>query len=170
MNISGGKEIAAISCAPLDSTKNFSPFVAVSFWESNTIQLLNVKDPETPLLPHSTSASLPALPHSLLLHNFGTGRNLQDADFQPYVVAGLADGTVACLSFRNNSNELKDQKLFSLGTAPVSLTVTEIDGKRAVFATGSRAAVFYWDKQRLRQSPVMVKVCRRSCPVPQGLS
>lgn len=93
----------------------------------------------------------------MLLHNFGAGHNAKEADYQPYVVAGLVDGTVVCLSFRNN--ELKDQKLFSLGTAPVSLNVSTIDGNRTVFATGSRAAVFYWDRQRLRQSPVMLKVC-----------
>ena len=96
----------------------------------------------------------------MLLHNFGTGRGIQDLGFQPYVVAGLVDGTVACVSFRNN--ELRDQKLFSLGATPVKLSVSTIDGNRAVFATGSRAAVFYWDKQRLRQSLVMLKVrCSR---------
>ncbi|EKM59045.1 uncharacterized protein PHACADRAFT_181065 [Phanerochaete carnosa HHB-10118-sp] len=148
-----GKEIAALSCAPLDPSKNFSPFVAVSFWGSNTVTLLSTKDPA--LGTHTESAPLPALAHSLLLHNFGAGRSTRDADFQPYVVAGLVDGTVACVSFRNN--ELRDQKLFALGAAPVSLAVSTVDGARMVLATGSRAAVFYWDRQRLRQSPVMLK-------------
>jgi DNA damage-binding protein 1 len=115
-------------------------------------------------VPTVQSAPLPGLPRSVLLHNFGAGRNTKDTDFQPYVVAGLADGTVVCLGIRNN--ELKDQKLFSLGTAPVSLAVLTIDGNRVVFATGSRAAVFYWDKQRLRQSPVMLKVCSLLSPDP----
>lgn len=150
-----GKEIAALSCSPLDPTKNFSPFVAVSFWESNTVALLSTKDPAHPLSTHAESAPLPALAHSLLLHNFGTGRSARDADFQPYVVAGLVDGSVVCVSARNS--ELREQKLFSLGTTPVSLRVSTVDGERTVFATGSRAAVFYWDRQRLRQSPVMLK-------------
>ncbi|GJE83978.1 DNA damage-binding protein 1 [Phanerochaete sordida] len=149
------REIARLSCAPLDASKNFSPFVAVAFWQTNTVALLSTKDPARPLSTHAESGALPALAHSLLLHNFGLGRNTSDVDFQPYVVAGLVDGTVACIGFRNN--ELREQKLFSLGVVPVSLSVVKIDAKRAVFATGSRAAVFYWDKQRLRQSPVMLK-------------
>ncbi|KIP10587.1 hypothetical protein PHLGIDRAFT_125454 [Phlebiopsis gigantea 11061_1 CR5-6] len=147
-----GREIAAVSCTSFDQTKSFSLYVAVSFWESNTVALLDIKHG---LQIKTESTPLPALPRSLLLHNFGTGNSKKEPDFQPYVVAGLADGTVACVTFRNE--ELKDHKLFSLGTAPVSLSRWDVEGRRSVFATGSRSAVFYWDRQRLRQSPVMLK-------------
>ena len=136
-----------------DQTKSFSLYVAVSFWESNIVALLDIKHG---LQIKTESAPLPALPRSILLHNFGSGNNKKEPDFQPYVVAGLADGNVACVAFR--SEELRDHKLFSLGTAPVSLSGWEIEGRRSVFAAGSRSAVFYWDRQRLRQSPVMLKV------------
>lgn len=118
--------------------------------------MLRTQDPQDPLAPLTESVALPALPRSVLLHNFGSGRSSKEEDFQPHVLAGLTDGSVVALSFKNN--ELKDQKVFSLGTAPVSLSVCEVDGKRTVFASGSRSAVFFWDKQRLRQSPVMLKV------------
>lgn len=143
-----------MSCTSFDPSKKFSLYIAVSFWQSNTIAILDTKT----LTLKAESTPLPALPRCILLHNFGTGRTKKEPDFQPYVVAGLADGTVTCVSFRNE--ELRDHKLFTLGTAPVSLSVWNIEGKRAVFATGSRSAVFYWDKQRLRQSPVMLKVCQ----------
>ncbi len=73
-------------------------------------------------------------------------------------MVGLADGSVATLSLQGK--ELKDLKVFSLGAMPVSVGVTTVDGKRAVFASGSRVSVFYWDRQRLRQTSVMTKVSR----------
>ncbi|KAJ3557088.1 hypothetical protein NM688_g1656 [Phlebia brevispora] len=150
-------EISALSCATLDPMKNWSLHVAVAFWDTNTIRLLSL-DPKIRLQDIGDVhkfPNLPSLPRSLLLHNFGMGNRPKDPDYNPYVVAGLADGSVACFTLKDN--ELKDMKLFPLGTAPVSLTPCDIDGKRAVFANGSRSSVLYWDKQRLRQSHVMVK-------------
>ncbi|KAF7790799.1 hypothetical protein EIP86_001756 [Pleurotus ostreatoroseus] len=151
------QEISALSCAPLDPTKNFSLYIAVAFWGSNVIRLLTL-DPSTRLQDIGDPQkfpTLPSLPRSVLLHNFGTGNRPKDPDYHPYVVAGLADGSVAC--FNMKGNELKDMKLFPLGTAPVTLVACDIDDKRAVFANGSQSSVLYWDKQRLRQSYVMVK-------------
>ena len=114
------------------------------------------------LKPGVAWPSLPSLPRSVLLHNFGTGNRPKEADFRPYVVAGLADGSVACVGVRDE--ELRDVKMFPLGTAPVALARCSVDGKRAVFANGSLSSVLYWDKQRLRQSHVMVKVgCCEMC-------
>lgn len=153
-----GKEVSAISCAPLDPAKAFSTTIAISFWGSNEISLLSLKDEKTYLEPIHTSAPLPSLPCSIILHNFGQGRKSKDPDYRPFVIAGLADGTVACMALQDK--ELRDLKFFPLGSTPVSLSVSEIDGKRAIFACGSRTAVFYWEKQRLRQSSVTLKVSR----------
>lgn len=79
-------------------------------------------------------------------------------------MVGLADGSVATLSIQLESKELKDLKIFPLGVTPVSLNVTQVDGKRMVFASGSRTAVFYWERQRLMQSVVMMKVREKPCP------
>lgn len=132
--------------------------IAVAFWNSNVIRLLTL-DPTIRLQDLGDPQKypvLPSLPRSILLHNFGTTNRSKEIDYQPYVVAGLADGSIACFSIKGN--ELKDMKLFPLGTAPVSLAACDVDGKRAVFANGSQSSVLYWDKQRLRQSAVMVKV------------
>lgn len=130
----------------------------MAFWDSNVIRLLSL-DPAINLQDLGDPQKcpvLPSLPRSVLLHNFGTGNRKQEMEYHPYVVAGLADGSIACFSMKDN--ELKDLKLFPLGTAPVSLVACDIDGKRAVFANGSQSSVLYWDKQRLRQSSVMVQV------------
>ncbi|KAI0337556.1 hypothetical protein BDW22DRAFT_1363933 [Trametopsis cervina] len=150
-----GKEISALSCTPLDPTKKFALYIAVAFWESSTIQLLSLKDEQSYLAPFCDSPPLPAIVRSVVLHNFGQGKKSKDADFRPYVVAGLADGSVTTMSFQEK--ELKDLKFFPLGSIPVALSVTVVDGKRNVFANGSRAAVFYWERQRLCQSSVMLK-------------
>lgn len=90
------------------------------------------------------------------MHNFGDGRKVKDANYHPHVLVGLADGTLVSYSFKEN--RLKDKKLYPLGDTPVSLAVCTADGRSAVFASGSRAAVMYWDRQRLQRSTVMLKV------------
>lgn len=153
----GPLEIAAVSCAPFDTTKNYASTIAVSFWGTNRVALLSLATAESYLSP-LCEVSLPSLPRSLLLHNFGTGRNRKDLDFRPHLLVGLGDGSVVSYVFREKERELVDHKLFSLGTAPVSFSTCVVDGRRTVFASGSRASVLYWDRQRLQQSPVMIKV------------
>lgn len=101
-------------------------------------------------------SGLPSLPRSILLHNFGTGRSKKERDFHPHLLVGLTNGSVVSWGFTDS--ELKDKKLFLLGMAPVSLSTCVVDGKNAVFASGSRASILYWDKQRLANSPVTIKV------------
>ena len=153
----GPLEIAAVSCAPFDTTKNYASTIAVSFWGTNRVTLLSLATAES-YLSSLCEVSLPSLPRSLLLHNFGTGRNKKEADFRPHLLVGLGDGSVVSYVFKEKEGSLGDNKVFSLGTAPVSFSACAVDGRRAVFASGSRASVLYWDRQRLHQSPVMVKV------------
>lgn len=170
-----------MSCAPLDRTKKFAWYIAIAFWDSNEIELISLKDTQRQLAMCRRSAPLPALPCSIVLHNFGTGNKSKDADFRPYVVAGLADGSVAMMSLvlQEKAEEMRDLKFFPLGNTPVSLGLTKIDDKQAVFASGSRAAVLYWDRQRVHHSAVMLKVSSlfigneparddQPCSAPQG--
>ena len=166
----GPLEIAAVSCAPFDTTKNFASTIAVSFWGTNCVALLSLASAES-YLTSLCEVSLPSLPRSLLLHNFGTGRNKKEPDFCPHLLVGLGDGSVVSYVFKEKERGLGDNKVFSLGTAPVSFSTCIIEGRRAVFASGSRASVLYWDRQRLHQSPVMIKVsnCSTARRAPQGL-
>ena len=150
------REISAVSCVPFDRTKHFGLYIAVSFWDSNTVTILSLEKPDRYMSPVCTSVELPSLPRSLMLHNFGSGNKSKDHDFQPYVLAGLADGSAVTFAFRNN--QLLDKKIFGLGTAPVVLSPCQVIGRFSVFASGSRAAILHWDRKRLRQSPVMLKV------------
>ncbi|OCH88473.1 hypothetical protein OBBRIDRAFT_780096 [Obba rivulosa] len=151
----GPLEISAISCAPFDRTKNFATYIAVAFWGMNKVQVLSLASKEATVTTVCEFSGLPSLPRSVLLQNFGTGRNKKEPDFRPHVLAGLIDGSV--VSFSVVEDELKEKKVFSLGTAPVTLSRCVVDGKDAVFASGSRTSVLYWDKQRLASSPVMIK-------------
>lgn len=117
----------------------------------------------------SKTKPLPALVRSAFLHNFGKGNG---ADSQSHLFVGLADGSLVSFSFKRkaiievvdgkeskiNTRVLEDQKIISLGHAPVSLTPCQVDGKRAVFAAGSRATVLSWEKTRVHNSPIMLKV------------
>ncbi|KAI0720554.1 CPSF A subunit region-domain-containing protein [Cerioporus squamosus] len=146
-------DICAISCRPLDSTKNFTTLIAVSFW-SNRVAILSV-GPNADVLSTVCETTLPALPRSVLLHNFGKGAGPGSPDFHLHLLAGLADGTLVTYAVRDK--ELHDRKQSSLGNAPASLSVCDVDGRTVVFASGARANVLFWDKQRVRPSPTSLK-------------
>ena len=128
--------------------------LAVSFWGSNTVIVVALDDPQG--LSTKYDVLLPALPSSLLLHNFGKSARAKDPDFHPYLLAGLADGTL--ITFALREGKLADKKMSSLGGAPVSLSVCAADGRTVVFASGARTNILFLDRERLQTSPVAVKV------------
>ena len=151
------EEISALSCTPLDATKMFSLYIAVGFWSTHTVDLLSVASAEGSFEPVCDSLTLPTLPRSLLLHDFGNA---------PHLLVGLRDGTLVAYAFVKN--KFQDKRFFSLGTEPVGLTQFEMGEKKVVFANGSRAALFYLEKGILQHSSVLIKVnhLSRSRPAP----
>ena len=143
------EEISALSCTPLDPTKMFSLYIAVGFWSTYTVDLLSVAsvDGDGHFEPVCNSLPLPALPRSLLLHDFGNA---------PHLLVGLRDGTLVAYTFVKN--ELQEKRVFSLGTEPVGLTQFEMSEKKVVFASGSRAALFYLERGTLQYSSILMKV------------
>lgn len=147
-------EISTVSCTPQDSSKYFSNYVTVSYWGENEIEVLTFDKQGFVLV--SKSPPLPALVRSAILYNFGSDTSPKGADYHPHVLAGLGDGSVVYFAWKDK--QFKEKKIISLGRAPVSLTVCQVDGKRAVFAAGNRATVLSWEKKRLHTSPIMLKV------------
>ncbi|KAG6854676.1 hypothetical protein C0991_003324 [Blastosporella zonata] len=151
INNAVGPEISAISCAPLDPAKQFSNHLVVSYWNQKTVQIFTF-NPQG-LVPAATTPPLPAFARSVLLYDF----QLEGEENHYYLLAGLADGTVAYFSWNMKDKQLGDKKIIPLGHAPVSLAEYQIDGKRTVFAAGNRATVFSWEKKRLHNSPIMLR-------------
>lgn len=150
-------EISAITFLPLDPTKNFSTYLTVAYWSSNIVQVFTLRDGCLVTDDSWRSAPLPAVVRSLLLFNFGSDTSSKGADYHPYLLAGLGDGSVATLHWKGGV--LQDLKVISLGNAPVNLTPCEVDGRKTVFAAGNQATVFFCDKNRLTNSAIMLKVC-----------
>ncbi|KAG6907853.1 hypothetical protein DXG01_007117 [Tephrocybe rancida] len=150
-------EISAISCAPLDPTKRFSNHLVLSYWDTKTIQIFSFT--ADGLVLQSTTAPLPAFARSVLLYDFG----LDGIDHRYYLLAGLADGSVAYFAWKDK--QLSDKKIVPLGQLPVALSACQIDGKRAVFAAGNRATVFSWEKKRLHNSPIMLRDVVTAAPL-----
>lgn len=151
-------EISAVSCTPLNPSKSY---IAASFWGSNCVKLFS---PEANLDRICEPHSLPALPRSLLLHNFGQSTNTRDHDYHPHLLVGLTDGTIVSYALKSENEgsklQLVDQNIFSLGDLPVFLSACQVDSRRTVFACGSRASILFWEKETLRHSPVILKVFR----------
>jgi DNA damage-binding protein 1 len=124
----------------------FSLYIAVGFWSTYAVDLLSVASTDGHFEVFN-SISLPALPRSLLLHDFGNA---------PHLLVGLRDGTLVAFTFMKN--ELQDKRVFSLGTEPVGLTQFEMGEKKVVFASGSRAALFYLERGVLQHSSILIKV------------
>lgn len=147
-------EISAVSCVPLDPAKFFSNYITVSYWGSNVVEIFLLE--AEVFVPVSKSSPLPALVRSVVLHNFGSDHSSKGIDHHPYVLAGLGDGSLVLLPWKDR--QLKDKKIISLGQAPVSFSVCEVDKKRVIFAASNRATLVSLDKNRLRISPIMLKV------------
>ncbi|KAH7926445.1 hypothetical protein BV22DRAFT_1118853 [Leucogyrophana mollusca] len=151
----GISEISAVSCTPLDPSKPYTRCAAVSFWKSNHVEIVGLASQNSiPTL--CKTPNLTSLPRSLLLHNFVSTDPEKGDEVHPHLLVGLADGSVGSYSFKDDK-ELGDAKFSSIGNLPVSLHSCDIEGRKAVFACGSRTAILFWDKDRLQQSPLMLK-------------
>ncbi|KIM43302.1 hypothetical protein M413DRAFT_444121 [Hebeloma cylindrosporum] len=158
---SAKSEISAVSFIPLNPQKPFSMNVVVSYWSSNIIELFTIEKGTLTSSNETRTPPLPAVVRSILLYNFGSDTSSKGSDYQPYLLAGLGDGSVVSFTLKDGS--LKDQKILSLGHAPVTLTPCVVDGKKSVFAAGNRATVFFCDKNRLVNSAVVLKEIAAGC-------
>lgn len=143
-----------MSCTPINPSKAFTNIIPVGYWETNVVEVLSIH--ERGFISLYKSNPLPALLRSLLFYNFGSDHNPKAEGYHPYLLAGLSDGSL--ITFTWKDKQLKDLKLISLGHAPVSLTPSQVDGKRIIFAAGNRATILSWEKKRLNYSPIMIKV------------
>ena len=125
----------------------FSLYIAVGYWSTYAVDLLSVASTDGQFEPVCNTISLPALPRSLLLHDFSNA---------PHLLVGLRDGTLVAFAFA--MNELQDKRVFSLGAEPVELTQFEMGEKKVVFASGGRAALFYLERGILQHSSILIKV------------
>jgi DNA damage-binding protein 1 len=157
-SLSNNSEISAVSCVPQDTSRCFSTLIAVSFWESNCVQIFSIERREPRLRHLCKSFGLPSVPRSLLLHDFVCHDQGSGLGRCTHLLAGLGNGTVIFFAFKDG--KLQDQKSVYLGGAPVCMMAYRVDGKPAVLVSGHRASIFFWDKNRLQQSPLVFKVGR----------
>lgn len=146
-------QISAMSLSLLNPQAAFSNRLLVAYWKTNVVEIFDIGKE---LQSRVCSPALPSLVRSILLYNFGSDKNSKGLDYHPYLLAGLGDGSVATMSFKGG--QLKDLKIISLGHAPVQLTPCVVEGRQSVFAAGYRSTVFFVDKGRLVNSPIMLKV------------
>ncbi|KAJ7644328.1 CPSF A subunit region-domain-containing protein [Roridomyces roridus] len=156
--ILGHREVSALSCLPLHSRLSTSDLIVVAYWQSNVVQML--QQAQDGFVSLCKTESLPAVVRSLLLYDFGAY-----GDSHPYLMAGLGDGSFAYFTWNDQGRTLGAAKLTSLGNLPVGFTPCLVDGKRALFAAGSRAVVLSWDRDGLQQSPVMLKEVTASAQI-----
>ncbi|KAJ7729698.1 CPSF A subunit region-domain-containing protein [Mycena maculata] len=149
--ILGYQEASALSCIPLDTRRSASDFIVVASWQTNHIEILEqVRDG---FVSKYKTEPLPTLVRSLILYDFGT----VEGDSHPYLLAGFGDGSFAYFPWNEEERKLGERKLTSLGNLPVSFTPCIVDNKKTLFAAGSRALVLSWDREGLKNSPVMLK-------------
>ncbi|KAH7910836.1 CPSF A subunit region-domain-containing protein [Hygrophoropsis aurantiaca] len=156
-------EISAVSCTPLDPSKPFATCAAVSFWESNHVEIVSLTA-QSSIPTLCKTPSLTSLPRSLLLNNFASNDPQGRNEIHPHLLVGMSDGSVGSFVFKGGK-ELVDQKFNSIGGLPVSLHSCDINGRQVVFACGSRTSILFWEKDRLRQSPLMVKDVTAASPI-----
>ncbi|KAJ7134358.1 CPSF A subunit region-domain-containing protein [Mycena epipterygia] len=150
-SILGYRQISALSCTPLDSGHSESEFIIVSYWGTNDIEIL--RQTRHAFVSVCKTEPLGAVVRSLLLYEFGS----PDGGSHPYLLAGLGDGSFAYFAWNEQEGILGEPKLASLGNLPVCFTPCVVEGKKALFAAGSRAMVLSWEREHIHNSPVMLK-------------
>ncbi|KAJ7163276.1 mono-functional DNA-alkylating methyl methanesulfonate N-term-domain-containing protein [Mycena filopes] len=143
-------QVSALSCTPLDSKKSASDLLLVAYWQTNDIEILRQVDGK--FISICRTQPLSAVVRSVLLYDFGS-----DCDSHPHLLAGLGDGSFVSFTWDEENGTLGKPNLTSLGNLPVSLTPCVVDGKRALFAAGSRAMVLLWERDSIHHSPVILK-------------
>ncbi|KAF8516138.1 CPSF A subunit region-domain-containing protein [Hysterangium stoloniferum] len=168
-------EISALTIQPYDPSQQFSNYVAVGFYESNTVCIVKTVDlMRVALLP----IPLPHLPVSIILCQFGLeGKNRRKSvsssrNYPSHLLVGLGDGNlhVYSLNFLEYDANVMDQKVIPLGsTRPVFLSsfhhsIDDVKvGEQCIVACGTVSAVLYWDNGRLKHSPLVRKGINSMC-------
>ncbi|KAJ7164666.1 CPSF A subunit region-domain-containing protein [Mycena crocata] len=143
------QEASALSCTPPGPQGNAPEYIAVAYWQTNVIEILQQVD--TGFVSVCKTQPLGAVVRSLLLYDFG------DAHQYLFLLAGLGNGSFATFAWNDQDRVLGEPKLTSLGNLPVCFTPCVVDSKKALFAAGSRATVLSWERDRIHNSPVMLK-------------
>lgn len=97
--------------------------------------------------------TMSCLPRSLLLHCFKDDRSVPHV----FLFIGSSNGSVVTHAFLGG--KLGEAKAMSLGGAPISLHKCKLDGQSLILAAGMRSALFFWTRDALQYSSVLVKVC-----------
>ena len=139
-------EISAISISPQSRTSKFSKYVTLGFWRTNTVKVFSL-----PTFTLIHQLSMPHLPRSLLLYDFG-----DRSSPHTYLIVSLANGKVVLYPFSKDA--LGERKEALLSDCPLSLSKCEVNGQTALLASGTRSALFYWAKETLNHSAVLIKV------------
>lgn len=91
---------------------------------------------------------------SVVLHKFDpTSTEMQ-------LLVGLTNGAMLAFVVTSSGSKPQDRKIFAMGNMPVTLVKVMVDGHSSVLASGSRSVVVFWEKGRLKTSPVMLNVRR----------
>lgn len=142
-------EASALAFVQPKTGKFASDCIILGFWETREIKAYSLPSLE---LRKEFSVAFPHFPNSVVLHDFG------DDVTRPlmHLLVGLADGSLH--SFPVSEQGLGERKVVSVGDLPISLVRCRVDGLSTVLATGTRASLFFWKKDTLHHSPVLVKV------------
>ena len=144
------QEISALTIQPITKDARFSPFVFLAFWSSHEVKAYKLPNFD---LVAGTPITMPYLPRSLLLHDFGD----ETVGQKQYLMVGLVNGTVVAMPF-DGKGGVGEKKSFGLGGSPVALSRCYINNKAVVFANGARSTVLYPSRDGISHSPVLVKV------------
>lgn len=153
-------EISAVSCTPFDSSKKFTRFYMIGFWHANIIRVFSPSVNGLQSICESPSLAAPV--RAILPFDFG-------GEGQLYVLASLANGSVATFLWDTSTKTLKDPKTVSVGTLTPTLVPYQVEGRNTVFASSAglgaatACTLFFVDQGRMCNSPVRLPGSAGTC-------
>lgn len=152
-----GQDVACLAIGRVPQGKKRSRFVAVGFYDK-TVKIISL-DPDD-IFQILTRQALPSEPESLAIIEIETETSIdhEQIDSNLHLFVGLNNGILYKSIMDKQSGELSDTRSRLLGSKPVKLTCTKVNGSNSILALSNRSWLCYNHQSKFQITPLSYDV------------
>jgi len=153
-------EICSLAIAPVPEGRNHSQFLVVGL-ANNQVKVISLdfKDSMRQLTLHA----MPNRPHSLALVTLPDSSEAQGSQAL-FLYVGLDSGVLIRSRLDDSDGNITDTRRRFIGSMPVKLRVTQVQGQQAVMAMSSRSWLSYSHQARFHMTPLSYELLEDASP------
>jgi len=153
-------EICSLAIAPVPEGRNHSQFLVVGL-ANNQVKVISLdfKDSMRQLTLHA----MPNRPHSIALVTLPDSSEAQGSQAL-FLYVGLDSGVLIRSRLDDSDGNITDTRRRFIGSMPVKLRVTQVQGQQAVMAMSSRSWLSYSHQARFHMTPLSYELLEDASP------